>query len=351
MATAAAAFLLALRCTRGAWIVGEPGESCTAACDAMTLTHPPYLLEGTLGSWECAANRSAARHAAVDSAAAFEAAARSAGHGRWCITTIANPHALAYPATVEGTCYYAVVPGASASAAECGALPTAPGERRLCCCVIRGSAGQPDAEAAAVCPTSLCPPTTASATGYPPQCRVCSAGLLANRDRGATACVAPAACPAGTFARSVALSATPTQAPTPHPTFNIAVPTMTPAPTSWSAAPTAPPLYPTFQPTSTQSHAPTAASGVAFTIAGTGVVVGDASSGLLVYDTRCVTDGVGEYGDGEAATITATSAGFLYARGNFSTEELFDFLLIKGIRFEGTSPPMCVRARSATRPI
>ena len=68
----------------------------------------------------------------------------------------------------------------------------------------------------------------------------------------------------------------------------------------------------------------------AFEISGTGVVLGDASSGSLVLDDQCVTDGVGNYGSSEQATITALKAGTLYPKGGFRTESTsYDYLTIQ----------------------
>ena len=78
----------------------------------------------------------------------------------------------------------------------------------------------------------------------------------------------------------------------------------------------------------------------AFGISGTGVVEGDASTGVLVADDQCITDGVGNYGDSESATITAINAGTLYPKGTFETESAsYDYLTIQGIKYGGTTPP------------
>lgn len=245
---------LLVRClTPGAWVVGEPGESCTRACAAMSAAHPPRLLGGTVGKWICDTS-SEARMITVDSPAKFAAAVSVAGHGEWCLSIGPNLHGHAYPgvAAQQEACFYRF-PGASDATAACGATPFGARERRLCCCVIEGSAGQAAANAIAACPNEPCPPSTASPSGMAPACELCPAGRLGNRNIGATSCVAASGCPAGTYARG-AVTTAPSAAPSPHPTYFIDVPTATPAPTMWSHTPTAAPnIYPTFNPTAPTS--------------------------------------------------------------------------------------------------
>ena len=82
----------------------------------------------------------------------------------------------------------------------------------------------------------------------------------------------------------------------------------------------------------------------AFRIVGTGVQFGDASSGALVLDEQCVTDGVGKYSPSEQATITAIGAGKLYSKGLFQLSETsadckYAKVTVKGSDYCGTTPP------------
>ena len=79
----------------------------------------------------------------------------------------------------------------------------------------------------------------------------------------------------------------------------------------------------------------------AFGIVGTGVEIGDASSGTLVADEQCVTDGVGNHGAGEQATMTAITAGMLYSTGTFETYNSphSTYLTVQGNKYYGTTPP------------
>ena len=79
----------------------------------------------------------------------------------------------------------------------------------------------------------------------------------------------------------------------------------------------------------------------AFGILGTGVELGDASSGALVLDEQCITDGVGKHGTSEQATITAIGAGILYATGLFELYESssYNYLTLKGKKYYGATPP------------
>ena len=77
-----------------------------------------------------------------------------------------------------------------------------------------------------------------------------------------------------------------------------------------------------------------------FTIAGSGVVLGDASSGTLVSNDQCVTDGVGNYGSDESATITAVYSGKIFMKGKFRTESAsYDYLTIQTVKYGGTTSP------------
>jgi hypothetical protein len=54
----------------------------------------------------------------------------------------------------------------------------------------------------------------------------------------------------------------------------------------------------------------------------------------------CITDGIGNHGSGEAATMTVAVAGMLYMKGVFRTEGTqYDYLTIKGVKYGGTTPP------------
>ena len=77
------------------------------------------------------------------------------------------------------------------------------------------------------------------------------------------------------------------------------------------------------------------------TINGTGVVQGDMSSGSLVANDDCVTDGPGNYGNGEAATMTVVKAGKLLMKGTFVTEAGCDYLTLPGdsTEYGGSTPP------------
>jgi hypothetical protein len=77
--------------------------------------------------------------------------------------------------------------------------------------------------------------------------------------------------------------------------------------------------------------------GSAFTVTGSGVEHGDSSSGVLVADDQCVTDGAGHYGSNEAATITAVFGGPIYSKAPFNTEQNYDTLRIKGNPYSGTT--------------
>ena len=97
-------------------------------------------------------------------------------------------------------------------------------------------------------------------------------------------------------------------APTPSPTTSpTSLPTSLP-----TASPTTSPLM----------GAPTPAASPAFSIVGLGVVEGDASSGTLVRDTQCITDGIGNYSSNEYVTITALRMGTLVSKGFFVGESL-----------------------------
>jgi hypothetical protein len=73
---------------------------------------------------------------------------------------------------------------------------------------------------------------------------------------------------------------------------------------------------------------------------GPGVVLGDTSSGVLVADEMCLTDGIGSYANSASATITALYSGLLEVRGTFRTESTaYDYLTIQGMKYGGTTPP------------
>ena len=79
-----------------------------------------------------------------------------------------------------------------------------------------------------------------------------------------------------------------------------------------------------------------------FTITGNGVVLGDASSGTLIANDQCVTDGVGNFGASESATITTVNAGTLYPKEwDFAgaSTTTFDFLQVAGAKY-GKDAPM-----------
>ena len=85
-----------------------------------------------------------------------------------------------------------------------------------------------------------------------------------------------------------------------------------------------------------------AAASPAFSWTGTkpGVVLGDTSSGVLVADEMCLTDGIGSYANSASATITALYSGLLEVRGTFRTESTaYDYLTIQGMKYGGTTPP------------
>ena len=88
--------------------------------------------------------------------------------------------------------------------------------------------------------------------------------------------------------------------------------------------------------TSAPTSAPTPTA--SFLIVGTGVVLGDASSGILVNTNNCITDGVGNYGASESATITALVPGTIETKGVFHTESTnFDYFTIQGVKYGGTA--------------
>ena len=88
------------------------------------------------------------------------------------------------------------------------------------------------------------------------------------------------------------------------------------------------------------TSAPVAAPTPSFLIVGTGVVLGDASSGVIINATNCITDGVGNYGASESATITALVAGTIDMKGEFHTESTsYDYLTIQSSKYGGGTPP------------
>jgi hypothetical protein len=58
---------------------------------------------------------------------------------------------------------------------------------------------------------------------------------------------------------------------------------------------------------------------------------------VLVADEQCVTDGAGNYGPDEEATITAVVGGPISTKGAFRTERGLDSVTIKGIEYSGTT--------------
>jgi hypothetical protein len=83
-----------------------------------------------------------------------------------------------------------------------------------------------------------------------------------------------------------------------------------------------------------------------FSIDGTGVELGDSSTGTLVKNIRCVTDGAGKYGDNEHAKVTILHPGKLVTKGYFGTEcnvedhtESYDMLRINGVKYSCHNAP------------
>jgi len=58
---------------------------------------------------------------------------------------------------------------------------------------------------------------------------------------------------------------------------------------------------------------------------------------VLVADEQCVTDGAGNYGADEEATITAVVGGPISTKGAFRTERGLDSVTIKGTEYSGTT--------------
>ena len=77
-----------------------------------------------------------------------------------------------------------------------------------------------------------------------------------------------------------------------------------------------------------------------FNIDGSGVELGDSSTGALVPNIRCVTDGVGAYGNNEHALVTILHPGKIVTKGYFGTEcdvkdhtQSYDVLRINGVEY------------------
>ena len=77
---------------------------------------------------------------------------------------------------------------------------------------------------------------------------------------------------------------------------------------------------------------------------GTGAELGDTSRGNNDGNDQCVTDGAGDYGNGERALITVLIGGVLNAHGDFGTEcsgpnHAYDFLMIAGAKYDCHNAP------------
>ena len=63
-------------------------------------------------------------------------------------------------------------------------------------------------------------------------------------------------------------------------------------------------------------------------------------SGIEYSSPTCITDGAGNYGANEAATITIVKSGVLMVIGTFATgNKNYDYLTVRNIRYGGSTPP------------